>query len=106
MEQTRMTKKTDLQIDMQARAAAVTRAREIARKLVRTELRAWGYKPRDRTWEAATRMYEGNVKFHLEKAAADPLNFPDFVRNVAAVADEESAEVVELDQFRNRKRTI
>jgi hypothetical protein len=48
-----MTKKTDLQIDMRARATAVTRAREIARKLVKTELRAWGYKPGDRTWEAA-----------------------------------------------------
>jgi hypothetical protein len=99
-------KKTNLQIDMRARAAAVTRAREIARKLVKAELRRWGYKPGDRTYEAATKMYEGYVRYHLEKAAADPLNFPDFVRRVEAVADEESAEVAELEQFRNRKRTI
>jgi hypothetical protein len=43
---------------------------------------------------------------NTEKAGADPLNFPDFVRRVEAVADAESAEVAELEEYRNCKRAI
>ena len=58
----------------------MTSARQIARKRVQEELRAHGHKPQDYTSAAVTRMAEDYVRVHLEQAAADLANFPEFAQ--------------------------
>jgi hypothetical protein len=65
-----MTRKAEFDA-LRYRTAVVTRARQIARKSVKEDLRACGKRPENYTCAALTRLAKARVGLHLKQAAEE-----------------------------------